>query len=152
MKKIIFLILVSTFLSNCSKELAPATPVNLSEVCDAKFDNARDEKNLEIRYRVSFEAYPAFPRSLMLNDTAIIDAYPSPDRQGDPIRVSFKVGSGKNRLKKPGKGYTDSDFMIYDKEGNEIGFNKKVKLEGTRGGSLKDKSCYTSIEVIESLP
>lgn len=86
-----------------------------------------------------------------MSDTAIIDAYPSPGREGKPVRVSFKLGSGKNKLKKPPKNFSDSDFLLFDFEGNEIGLNKKVRLEGTRLGSLQDNSCVTTIQKIISV-
>ncbi|MCB1172032.1 MAG: hypothetical protein KDK39_00630 [Leptospiraceae bacterium] len=132
----------------CEEDLPPAVATNLGQVCDASFDRGRDERNYEIKHRVSFEAYPAFPRSIMMNDTAIINAYPLPNRRGQPIRVSFKVGSGKNRLAKPVENYSDADFKLFDFEGNAVAFNQKVRLEGTRGGSKADNSCYTAVEKI----
>ncbi len=145
---VLHLLIFSAPFFSCAKSIEPGIPVTLDKVCSAEYNPFFDEKKRQVHKRLTFEGYPAFPRSLMVSSTAILDMYPSPDRKGTPVSVSFSVKASRNSIDKPGKGYTDKDLKINANDGSEAGFNTKIRVHGKRLGE-KDSGCVVTVDIIE---
>lgn len=144
------LLILSAAFSVCGKPPEPGIPVTLDKVCSAEYNPFFDDKKRQVHRRLSFEGFPAFPRSVMVSSTVILDMYPSPDRQGSPVSVSFSVKASRNSVEKPGKGYTDKDLKITANDGTEVGFNTKIRVHGKRLGEA-NSGCVVTVDLIETV-
>lgn len=158
-------ILLVSLLAGCAGNPDPATPTTFNDFCGMSLPEGQNypklyewEKSQETR--VSLEGYLALPTGFGLaSSTFTILLYEKPDRQGKSVRVSMKLGSGRNRLTSPGKKYQLNDLQVQDSKGEKVGITTKVRVHGKRSviverkknEAIKVSSCFMNVDLVETI-
>lgn len=151
---IIGILAVLLFTVGCWKrEQQPLEPTVIEKVCTEAFGPFYDEKKHSRFHHVSFIAYLATPKSVMMSNTMMLDVYQNPNRSGVQLKASFSVGTRKNQVARLERNYKESDLKIESNSGLMLGNGSKVLIEGDVSpgavpGKWKD-SCYVRVDKIE---
>jgi len=150
---------------SCTSNPKPASPTTFDGFCNMVIPKGQKypqlyewEKTQKIR--VSLEGYLALPKGFNLtSDTFTILLFENPNRGGKSIKVSMKLGNGRNRLKSPGDKYKLDDLQAKDAQGKSVTNATKVRVHGKRllmvdrdGDIAKGISgCFMNVDLVEAI-
>ncbi len=135
------------------KHQQPLEQATFETVCTDKFAPFYDEKKYARFHHVAFTGYLATPKSVMISNTMMVYVYGKPNREGEKIFASFRVGSRDNHVEKLQSDYKESDMKIKSDTGAILGNGSKVTIEGDVApggipGKPMDKSCLVSVDKV----
>jgi hypothetical protein len=119
MKAFLLSLLLLVVLAAC-ESTPPGKPVTWETLCITENNDQQ----------VAIEGYPYLPVTALVSDTMLIDLHQEPDRGGELIAVSMKLGSGNNQMVEPPDDYTDDDLLIRAGDGTEIRTGARMRVEG----------------------
>lgn len=139
---------VVALLAACSPP-PPGTPVTFATLCD--------EGNAD--QRVSLEGYPRLSEGMtMVSDTLTVYLWEEPDRGGESVYTSLKIGTGANQVENIPDDFTDADLKIHINDNQVIGLDNKIRMHGRvlRSESIDEEGVFTcqlfGVDLVEDVP
>jgi hypothetical protein len=135
------------------KDQQPLEQATFETVCTDKYAPFYDERKYSRFHHVAFTGYLATPKSVMVSNTMSVYVYGKPNREGEKILASFRVGSRDNHVERLKSGYKESDMKIKSDTGAILGDGSKVTIEGDVSpgaipGKPMDKPCLVSVDKV----
>jgi hypothetical protein len=118
--------------------------VTVEQLCsDPKYDS-HEEKGLAVKKRVTVEGYLDIPRGMVVlcgYGSCPASLLPTPDARDKAFSISLKVGRFAAQMKDLPDKFQEKDLVVHTTDGLAVGVGAKVRVTGSRLGTVKDKSC-----------